>query len=181
MFVQFATLHSTLVLRASHTTLFSGYGHRNEGIDLMAKKTKKKTAAKKGTKTVRKSSGALGAVSFEELQAEMARRSKLVGRLERKRARLHAELGEIDAQLSSFGALSASGGIRRRPRNEMNLVDTLQKVLKNKTMSVTDAAQAARDAGYMTTAANFRTIVNQALIRETKTFKKVSRGQYTAK
>lgn len=141
------------------------------------KKTKKKAAAKKTVKAA----GKLGAISFEELQAEMARRSKLVGRLERKRNRLQAELSEIDAELASFGALSATGGIRRRPRNEMNLVDTLQKVLKNKTMSVTDAAQAARDAGYLTTAANFRTIVNQALIRETKTFKKVSRGQYTAK
>lgn len=111
----------------------------------------------------------------------MARRSKVVNRLERRRAKLHAEIALVEAELGSFGALSSNGGIRRRPRNEMNLVDTLSKVLKNKTMSVTDAAQAARDAGYMTTAANFRTIVNQALIREKKTFKKVSRGQYTAK
>jgi len=146
----------------------------------MAKKKTAKKNTKKNGSTARKGSG-LGAVSFEELQAEMARRSKVVGRLERRRAKLHAELAEVDAELSSFGALSASGGIRRRPRNEMNLVETLQKILKNKTMSVTDAAQAARDSGYMTTAANFRTIVNQALIRETKTFKKVSRGQYTAK
>ncbi|MBO6514533.1 MAG: hypothetical protein JJ974_11260 [Phycisphaerales bacterium] len=141
------------------------------------KKTKKKASSRSGGKSGSK----LGSVSFEELQAEMARRSKVVGRLERKRTRLQAELAQVDAELAEYGALSASGGIRRRPRNEMNLVDTLQKVLKNKTMSVTDAAQAARDAGYMTTAANFRTIVNQALIRETKTFKKVSRGQYTAK
>ncbi len=140
----------------------------------------KKKVTKKKTSTNRKS-GQLGAVSIEELQAEMARRSKVVNRLERRRAKLHAEIALVEAELGSFGALSSNGGIRRRPRNEMNLVDTLSKVLKNKTMSVTDAAQAARDAGYMTTAANFRTIVNQALIREKKTFKKVSRGQYTAK
>ena len=148
----------------------------------MAKKKKKA-----GGKSVKKSGSAdrkgskLGGVSFEELQAEMARRGKIINRLERRRARLHAELAEVEAELGGYGALSANGSIRRRPRNEMNLVDTLSKVLKNKTMSVTDAAQAARDAGYMTTAANFRTIVNQALIRETKAFKKVSRGQYTAK
>ena len=141
-------------------------------------KTKKKVTKK--TAPVRKS-GKLGAVSMEELQAEMARRSKVVGRLERRRSKLHAEIAIVEAELGSFGALSASGGIRRRPRNEMNLVDTLSKVLKNKTLSVTDAAQAARDSGYMTTAANFRTIVNQALIREKKSFKKISRGQYTAK
>ncbi len=145
----------------------------------MAKKTKKTTTKKKST--TKKSGGKLGGISYEELQAEMNRRAKFVGRLERRREKLHAELAEVESELAAFGALSASGGIRRRPRNEMNLVDTLAKVLKGKTMSVTDAAQAARDAGYMTTAANFRTIVNQALIRETKTFKKVSRGQYTAK
>ena len=142
----------------------------------MAKKkatSKKASGPGKGSK--------LGTISFEDLQAEMARRSKVVNRLERRRTKLHAELAEIDAELSGYGALSASGGIRRRPRNEMNLVDTLQKILKNKTMSVTDVTQAARDSGYLTTAANFRTIVNQALIRETKVFKKISRGQYTAK
>ena len=147
----------------------------------MAKKkktTKKKVAVSKAG--VRKESK-LGAVSFEELQAEMARRSKAVGRLERRRNKLLSEITGIDSELAGFGALSASGGIRRRPRNDMNLVDTLSKVLSNKTMSVTDAAQAARDSGYMTTAANFRTIVNQALIREKKVFKKISRGQYTAK
>lgn len=149
----------------------------------MAKKTKKKTTTKKKATVAKAPRGAsgLGGVSFEELQAEMARRSKVVNRLERRRAKLHAELAAVESELAGFGALSASGGIRRRPRNEMNLVDTLASVLKGKTMSVTDAAQAARDAGYMTTAANFRTIVNQALIRETKVFKKVSRGQYTAK
>ncbi len=149
----------------------------------MAKKkvSKKKSTAKRSAKASRKGMTKLGAVSMEDLQAEMARRSKVVNRLERKRVKLHEELAAVESELASFGALSASGGIRRRPRNEMNLVETLQKVLSNKTMSVTDAAQAARDAGYMTTAANFRTIDNQALIRETKTFKKVSRGQYTAK
>ena len=110
---------------------------------------KKKNTTKKKVATGNRNVSKLGTVSFEELQAEMARRSKVVGRLERRRAKLHSELADIDAELSSFGALSASGGIRRRPRNEMNLVDTLSKVLKNKTMSVTDAAQAARDAGYI--------------------------------
>jgi len=141
---------------------------------------KKRKTTKTRAVTTKKSTK-LGAVSIEELQAEMARRSKAVGRLERRRNKLLGEVAEIDKELAGFGALSASGGVRRRPRNDMNLVDTLSKVLTNKTMSVTDAAQAARDSGYMTTAANFRTIVNQALIREKKVFKKVSRGQYTAK
>jgi antirestriction protein ArdC len=140
---------------------------------------KKKTTKKKAAG--RTSSAALNTVSVEELQAELARRNRKVSSLERKRERLRQQLAEVEAELSAHGALSASGGIRKRPKNELSLVETLQKVLKGKTMSVTDAAQAARDAGYMTTAANFRTIVNQTLIRENKLFKKVSRGQYTAK
>jgi hypothetical protein len=46
-------------------------------------------------------------------------------------------------------------------------------------MSVTQATQKVQDAGYKTTAANFRTIVNQTLIRDNR-FKRVSRGQYTS-
>ncbi|MEO1129536.1 MAG: hypothetical protein AAFX05_07495, partial [Planctomycetota bacterium] len=68
----------------------------------------------------------------------------------------------------------------RRPRNEASLADSLTKLLRNKAMSVTDAAQAVQDAGYKTTSPNFRTIVNQTLLKD-KRFKRVARGQYTAK
>ncbi|MEM9082824.1 MAG: hypothetical protein AAGB34_04445 [Planctomycetota bacterium] len=46
-------------------------------------------------------------------------------------------------------------------------------------MSVTDAAHAVQQAGYATTSDNFRTIVNQTLLKD-KRFKRVARGQYTA-
>lgn len=137
----------------------------------MAKKTTKRKAA---------TAGAAG-MSTAELQAELQRRERNVRKLERRREKLMGELAAVEKELASEGALSASGGIRRRPRNEMNLVDSLAKVLKGKEMSVTDVTQAVQQAGYMTTAANFRTIVNQALIREKKKFKKVSRGMYTAR
>lgn len=116
-----------------------------------------------------------------ELQAELQRRERGIRKLERRRERLLKEMAQVDSELAAVGALSSTGGIRRRPRNEMNLVDSLAKVLKGKTMSVTDVTRAVQQAGYMTTAANFRTIVNQALIREKKVFKKIARGQYTAK
>lgn len=67
-----------------------------------------------------------------------------------------------------------------RPRNKENLVGALQKVLKGKTMSVSEVAVAVKKAGYKTKSANFRIIVNQALISNRKLFKKVARGQYTA-
>ncbi len=120
-------------------------------------------------------------MSFGELQAELQRRERGIRKLERRREKLLDELAKIDSELGAVGALGASGRIRRRPRNEMNLVDSLAEVLNGKTMSVTEVTQAVQKAGYITTAANFRTIVNQALIREKKKFKKVARGQYTAK
>ncbi|MGV6815124.1 MAG: hypothetical protein ACWA5W_08970 [Phycisphaerales bacterium] len=138
----------------------------------MAKKTQSKTAPKKQ---------GLDAMSLAELQAELNRREKGIRKLERRREKLLAELASIDADLAAVGALSATGGVRRRPRNEMNLVDSLAKVLDGKTMSVTEVTGEVQKAGYLTTAANFRTIVNQALIRENKRFKKVSRGKYTAR
>lgn len=72
---------------------------------------------------------------------------------------------------------------RKRPRNTSNLVDALHKTLRGKTMSVTEVAEAVQKHGYKTTSPNFRVIVNQALInRKNKgKFKKVARGQYTAK
>lgn len=146
----------------------------------MAKKTKKKPATKKSAAT-KSPDQQLGSVSYEQLQAELSRRGKDVKRLERRREKLQQQIAEIDAELAAQGALGATGAIRKRPKNEMSLVETLQKVLNGKTMSVTDAAQAARDEGYLTTASNFRTIVNQTLIRENKKFKKVSRGMYTAR
>ena len=44
----------------------------------------------------------------------------------------------------------------------------------------TDVTEAVQRAGYKTSAANFRTIVNATLLKSPK-FKKVARGQYTAK
>lgn len=74
----------------------------------------------------------------------------------------------------------ANRGAVTRAENTMTLTDALKKVLKNKTMGVTEVSNAVQKAGYKTNADNFRTIVNQTLIKNPKTFKKVARGQYTA-
>ncbi len=75
----------------------------------------------------------------------------------------------------------AGTGTRRRERNEMSLVDALAATLRGKTMGVSEVAEEVQKNGYKTTSPNFRTIVNQALISNPKVFRKVSRGQYTAK
>lgn len=136
----------------------------------------------------RKSAGSLKGISIVELQQELRRRQAGASSLIRKREALAAKLAKVDADLASLGIQGGRGGGksapmaggRKRPVNDMNLVEYLQKVLKGKTMGVTEVANAVMKAGYKTTAANFRTIVNQTLIKHKTIFKKVERGQYTA-
>lgn len=149
----------------------------------MAKRTKKKTAKRGRKKTAKKTSsrrasgGSLENLSVSDLQAELNRRRRGVSRLERRREKLMAELADINAQIAEMGGtIGGSGGGRR---NNMTLPDALHQVLSGTTMSVTEAADAVRAAGYQSNAANFRTMVNQALLKD-KRFKKVARGQYTA-
>jgi CTP-dependent riboflavin kinase len=125
----------------------------------------------------------LDSLSLSDLQREIKRRerkrSTAVNKLVRKRDRLAEQLAALDAEIAKHGG-STRGGARRRPRNEGNLAEFLEKVLKGQTMSVTEAAAAVQKAGYVTTSPNFRTIVNQMLLKG-NLFKRVGRGQYTAK
>jgi hypothetical protein len=123
----------------------------------------------------------LSKLSVAELHKELKRRQRGGQSLIRKRAKLMEKVQALDAQLKELG-LSAGGvsGGGKRPRNESNLVEALSAVLDGTTMSVTEVADAVQKAGYQTTSPNFRTIVNQALIASGK-FKRVGRGQYTAK
>jgi len=131
----------------------------------------------------------LHSLSTNDLHAELIRREKAANRLASKREKLLTQVAEIDAELAEYGyevvggggtAGSGRGG-RKRPKNETNLVEVLAQVMNNKTMGVTEAAEAAQKAGYTSSSANFRNIVNQTLLKNPDVFKKVSRGQYTAK
>jgi len=148
----------------------------------MAKKSSKKRGKTSRKKAASGSSGEnLGGMSTEALQAELRRRQQSTRALERKRERLIEQLRDVEAELASHGSpITSSGGVRKRPKNEKNLEEALKDLLTNKVMGVTEAAEAVQRAGYMTSSVNFRTIVNQTLIRSKK-FKKVARGQYTAR
>jgi hypothetical protein len=132
----------------------------------------------------------LTTMTTDDLEKELKRRSRDSSRkmktLERKREKLIGQLDLIDQQIAEYAAeigVSArthSGRRGRRPRNEASLADSLSKLLRNKSMSVTEAAEAVQEAGYKTTSPNFRTIVNQTLITDER-FKRTSRGIYTAK
>ncbi len=125
------------------------------------------------------------------------RRRSGVRPLERARDRLMARLSRLEAKIADYGgsimdALATHagrrrgpgrppGGGRRRARNDMNLAEALAKTLRGRTMSVTEVSGAVQTAGYRTTSPNFRTIVNQSLIKNKPLFRKVSRGKYTAR
>ncbi len=125
---------------------------------------------------------ALVSVSYQDLVSEMRRRQRSVGALESRRDKLLKKLRHIEGLIESMGG---SGGRARsvsgsRAKNSMTLTETLEKVLASKTLSVTDAADAVKKAGYRTSSNSFRTQVNIALIKSGK-FKRVGRGQYTVK
>lgn len=135
----------------------------------------------------------LAGITVADLEAELTRRQRSLGKLESKYAKMSRELEALGAEIESIGGSIAGaraagrgargrgpGGGRRRAKNAMTLVDALAGVLKGQTMSVTEVAEAVQKAGYVTTSPSFRTIVNQTLINSGK-FKRVGRGQYTVK
>lgn len=124
-------------------------------------------------------------ISVTDLNRELKRRQKGGQSLLRKRAKLVAKLDALDARIAELGITGAGLGVGavgggKRHKNETSLVESLAAVLKGKTLGVSEAAEAVQKAGYRTTSANFRTMVNIALINSGK-FKRVARGQYTAR
>jgi hypothetical protein len=142
--------------------------------------------AKRKSGTQGRGGNGLSGLSTEALRRELTRRGRKLPALTLKLERARAKVAAIEAEIAVLngpggpGGPAGSGSGRKRPRNDSNLVDALHKLLTGKQMSVTDAAEAVQEAGYKTSAANFRTIVNQTLIKFRSRFKKVSRGVYTA-
>lgn len=155
----------------------------------MAKRKKrtsrKRTSSKRAPRKQKPAGKPLETVSTAKLAEELSRREKELSRLETRRERVAAQLAELDDQIATlagaggYGA-TARGGVRRRPRNDKPLADALVEVLTGQTMGVSEVAEAVQRAGYRTSSPNFRTIVNQTLLRD-KRIKKIARGQYTAK
>ncbi len=146
-------------------------------------------AARRKKKTTRRRRSGLARLSIAELRAELAQRERHVKQLQGRRDRLLDQLAALDKEMATADGKHAAvrtrrqrpGQVGRRHRNKMNLVDALRKVLANKTMLVSEATEAVQRAGYKTSSANFRTIVNQSLLANRKVFRKVARGQYTAR
>jgi hypothetical protein len=122
-------------------------------------------------------SSPLAAITASELRRELAVREKRIQQLHNLKQKLAARMAELDRQLAAEGMASGDG---IRPRNETTLVSALKTVLKDKPLTVTEAAEAVQRSGYVSSSPNFRIIVNAALINK-KNFTRVDRGVYAAK
>lgn len=104
-----------------------------------------------------------------------------LGRLRKQRAELQRKLDGLDRVIGKIEGGGRMGG-GSRARNSKSLNDTLEEVLSNgKPMSVGDIVEAVKAAGYRSSSANFRGIVNQTLIKENKRFAATERGVYQLK
>jgi hypothetical protein len=105
-----------------------------------------------------------------------------LSRLTRKRSTLQRRLQDIDDQIRRIdgGTRSTASG---RARNAKSLVVVIGDVLQRsgKPMRVSDIAAAAQAAGYQSSSPNFRSIVNQMLIKNRSRFTSADRGFYHIK
>jgi hypothetical protein len=145
-------------------------------------------------------------MSVTDLVRELDRRKGTLSGLAADRDRLQGELDSVNAQIAELESLGVSApammarrGPGRPPKtargarvdgrrkgrggNADSLPMALHRLLNGRTMGVAEMAEAVQKAGYKTKSPNFRTIVNAALLAKPNAglFKKVSRGQYTAK
>jgi len=133
--------------------------------------------------------GRLAGFSVKALTAELERRRKELPKLIAQRDELNRLIallettGKAPAATKTQPAKAAAKARKKHklPRNKMSLSEALQKVMAGKTsMSVGDAMNAVQAIGYKSTSSEFRSLVNQTLIKDNR-FKKVSRGMYALK
>jgi len=118
--------------------------------------------------------------SIAELERMLVSRRSKLSNLQRRRSQLMRRVDTLDAQIRQLGGATVGGS---RAKNKSNLTDSIAQVLKKTTgpMQVTDIVQGVLHTGYRTKSANFRVIVNQALIRDKRFRKGSSRGTYYLK
>jgi hypothetical protein len=130
-------------------------------------------------------------LSIAQLKEMLADRSSQIAALEKEKKIVYKVLRDIDVKISRLGGTPSrgrrggggrmGGGIGGRVKNEMNLADSIEKVLTGGgAKGVGEIVDAVLEIGYRTNAENFRNIVNQVLIKE-KRFASPGRGMYQMK
>ncbi len=124
-------------------------------------------------------------LSVSQLEQLLTRRKSEINGLLKDRTSLQKKLDAIDERLRNLGG-SGGGGRggpgRSRARNDRSLVEVMEEVLGKvgKAMRVSEIADLVQETGYRSTSDNFRSIVNQMLIKD-KRFNSPSRGVYQIK
>lgn len=142
---------------------------------------------------------AIARTSTADLMKEIERRRGMLGSLRATRDDLADQLESLNAEIAEIESLEGPGSAppRRGPGrlkgggkggrghgrggNKQPLSALLHTLLRGRTMSVPEMAQAARKAGYKSQSKNFRMVVGLTILKNRKMFTRVSRGQYTAK
>ncbi|MDQ3439559.1 MAG: hypothetical protein M3478_04340 [Planctomycetota bacterium] len=126
-------------------------------------------------------------MSIAQLEQLLAGRRQELNEKQREHSKVLARLQELEADIRRLGGSagrrgrSGARGGGTRARNAKSLIETLEDVLKGgKPMKVGDIADAAQKTGYRSNSANFRSIVNQTLIKD-KRFGSAGRGVYQLK
>lgn len=114
--------------------------------------------------------------SISELRALLGLQRKRRGQLLGERKKLQAKLDQVDREIALLDGSEGGGGGRR---NDKPLPDVIEGILKKsgKPMKVGDIVAGVENAGYRSSSANFRGIVNQTLIKDDR-FTSPSRGHY---
>jgi hypothetical protein len=146
-------------------------------------------------------------LTLSQLEQMLADRHSQISELRDQKAQLQKQMGSLDRQIRKIGGhgtgrpgrlgrppkmgrppklgrpVGSGRGGRRGPRvkNKVSLADAVEQVLAGgSAKSVGDIAAAVLATGYKTKSAQFRNIVNQALIKE-KRFVSSARGMYQLK
>jgi hypothetical protein len=121
-------------------------------------------------------------LSLADIDRMIQGRRKDLNKLHEKRKKLQRELDRYDRSIAAIGGsngrgLSSRAG--RRPRNERSLRDTIAQVLEKVAgpTSVGDILDKVQASGYRSSSANFRLMVNLALMKD-KRFQRAGRGLY---
>jgi phage-related baseplate assembly protein len=114
------------------------------------------------------------------LNVQRAKRQTIL----REKKKLLKAMRKLDAQLAQLdGQHVAPTGKAGRGGNSTRLVDVMVEVMSKSGdgMTIQQIIDGVEKAGYISASDNFRSIINQALIRERKRFVKLQRGLYAVK
>jgi len=119
-------------------------------------------------------------LSLAAIQSILESRRDELNKLKKKRKDVQRDLDGLDRQIDRIEGGSRGGS--GRARNEMSLIEALEKVLRasGKPMKVGDIVEAVKAEGYRSSSDNFRGIVNQTLIKDAR-FTAPARGTYQMK